>query len=65
MKEEEIQKNDCGRQPKKCFFFFFFFEILLDLNHAVPSHVADESQTCQPDTPPEHHHQSPRKNVDQ
>ena len=33
-------------------FFFFFFEILSDLNQAVPNHLADESQTRLPDTPP-------------
>ena len=35
-------------------FFFFFFEILSNLNQAVPNHLADESQTRQPDTPPDH-----------
>ena len=30
------------------------FEILSDLNQAVPNHLADESQTRQPDTPPDH-----------
>ena len=31
-----------------------FFEILSDLNQAVPNHLADESQTRLPDTPPDH-----------
>ena len=31
-----------------------FFEILSDLNQAVPNHLADENQTRQPDTPPDH-----------
>ena len=31
---------------------FFFFEILLDLNQAVPNHLADKSQMRKPDTPP-------------
>ena len=41
MKEEEIKKGDCGRQPEKS----FFFEIFSDLNQAVPNRLADESQT--------------------
>ena len=40
MKEEEIEKGNCGRQPEKS-----FFEILSDLNQAVPNHLADESLT--------------------
>ena len=28
--------------------------ILSDLNQAVPNHLADESQTRYPDTPPDH-----------
>ena len=35
---------------------FFFFEILLDLSQGVPNHLADESQTCQPDLPLDHPH---------
>ena len=34
----------------------YFFEILSDLNQAVPNHLADESQTRWPDTPPDHPH---------
>ena len=30
------------------------FEILSDLNQAVPNHLADKSQSCWPDTPPDH-----------
>ena len=41
MKEEEIEKGDCGPPTRKV----FFFEILSDLNQAVPNHLADESQT--------------------
>ena len=52
MKEEEIEKGDSGLPTRKV--FFFFFEILSDLNQAVPNHLADESQTRQPDTPPDH-----------
>ena len=51
MKEEEIEKGDCGPPTRKV--FFFFFEILSDLNQAVPNHLADESQTRYPDTPPD------------
>ena len=40
MKEEEIEKGDCGPPTPKV----FFFEILSDLNQAVPNHLADESQ---------------------
>ena len=40
MKEEEQRKAIAGRQPEKS----FFFEILPDLNQAVPTHLADESQ---------------------
>ena len=43
MKDEEIEKGDCGPPTRKV--FFFFFEILSDLNQAVPNHLADESQT--------------------
>ena len=42
-----------GRQPEKSF-FLFFFEILSDLNQAIPNHLADESQTRQPDTLSDH-----------
>ena len=38
MKEEEIEKGDCGPPTRKV-----FFEILSDLNQAVPNHLADES----------------------
>ena len=38
----------------KEWFKFFFFEILSDLNLAVLNHLADESQTRWPDTPPDH-----------
>ena len=41
MKEEEIEKGDCGPPTRKV---FFFFEILSDLNQTVPNHLADESQ---------------------
>ena len=47
MEEAEIQKGDCGPPTRKV-----FFDILSDLNRAVPNHLADESQTRQPDTPP-------------
>ena len=40
MKEEEIEKGNCGPPTRKV-----FFEILLDLNQAVPNHLADDSQT--------------------
>ena len=40
MKEEEIEKGDCGLPTPKV-----LFEILLDLNQAVPNHLADENQT--------------------
>ena len=40
MKEEEIEKGDCGPPTRKVFFWF-----LSDLNQAVPNHLADESQT--------------------
>ena len=40
MKEEKIDKGDCGDQPENT-----FFEILSDLNQVVPNHFADESQT--------------------
>ena len=45
MKEEEIEKGDCGPPTRKS--LFFFFEILSDLNQVVPSgdHLADKSQT--------------------
>ena len=43
MKEEEIEKGDCGLPTRRV--FFFFFEILSNLNQAVPNHLADESQT--------------------
>ena len=39
MKEEEIEKGDCGPPTQKV-----LFEILWDLNQAVPDHVADKSQ---------------------
>ena len=42
MKEEEIEKGDCGPPTRKVFFFFL---VLSDLNQAVPNHLADESQT--------------------
>ena len=44
MKEEEIEKGDCGPLPEV---FFFFFEILSDLNQAVLNHLTNvnESQT--------------------
>ena len=35
-------------------YLIIFFEILSDLNQAVPNHLADESQTRWPDTPPDH-----------
>ena len=38
MREEEIEKGDCGPPTRKS-----FFEIL-DLNQAVPNHLADKSQ---------------------
>ena len=42
MKEEEIEKGDCGPPTRKVFFFFFFFFFFLsDLNQAVPNHLAD------------------------
>ena len=44
MKDGEIEKGDCGPPTRKV-----FFEILSDLNQAVPNHLADESQTRQPD----------------
>ena len=47
MKEKEMEKGDCGPPTRKV----FFFEILSDLHQAVPDHLADESQTRQPDTP--------------
>ena len=37
-----------------CQYSALFFEILSDLNQAVPNHLADESQTRSPDTPPDH-----------
>ena len=40
MKEEEIEKGDCGPPTRKDFFL-----VLSDLNQAVPNHLADESQT--------------------
>ena len=40
MKEEEIEKGDCGPPTRKVFFL-----VLSDLNQAVPNHLADESQT--------------------
>ena len=49
MKEEEVEKGDCGPPTRKV----LFFEILSDLNQAVPNHLADESQTRLPDTPPD------------
>ena len=39
MKEEEIEKGDCGLPTRKIFFFWDFV-----LNQAVPNHLADESQ---------------------
>ena len=39
MKEEETEKGDCGPPTPKV------FEIPSDLNQAVPTHLADESQT--------------------
>ena len=50
MKEEEIEKGDCGPPTRKSLFFF----ILSDLNQVVPNHLADESQKRFPDTPPDH-----------
>ena len=47
MKEEEIEKGDCGPPTRS-----LFFDILSDLNQAVPNDLADESQMRQPDTPP-------------
>ena len=41
MKEEKIEKGDCGLPTRKD----IFFEIWSDLNQAVPNHLADESQT--------------------
>ena len=38
--------DDLNAETVKC--FFFFFEILSDLNQAVPSHLAHESQTRYP-----------------
>ena len=39
MKDEEIEKGDCGAaKPEKAFRF------LLDLNQAVPNHLAEEKQ---------------------
>ena len=43
MKEEEIEKGDCG--PPIATRKVFFFEILSEWNRAVPNHLADESQT--------------------
>ena len=40
MKEEEMEKGDCGPPTRKV-----FLEIVSDLNQAVPDHLADESQT--------------------
>ena len=42
MKEEEIEKGDCGPPPRKV----FFFETLSELNQAAPNHrdLADASQ---------------------
>ena len=40
MKEEEIEKGDCGPQPEQS-----FLRILSDLDQVVPNHLADESQT--------------------
>ena len=39
MKEEEIEKGNCGPPTRKV-----FFDFLSDLNQAVPNHLADESQ---------------------
>ena len=46
MKEEEIEKGDCGPPTRKS-----LFEIFSDLSQAIPIHLADESQTHYPDTP--------------
>ena len=43
MREEEIEKGDCGAPNPKS--LLFFFEILSDLNQAIPNHLADEGQT--------------------
>ena len=43
MKEEELEKGDCGPPTRKV--FFFFLEILSVLKQAVPNHLTDESQT--------------------
>ena len=51
MKEEEIEKGNCGPPTRKV--FFFFFEILSDLNQAVPNHLADESQRVSRIHPPD------------
>ena len=40
MKDEEIEKGDCGLPTRKV-----LFEILSDFNQAVPNHLADESKT--------------------
>ena len=41
MKDEEIEKGDCGLPSQKS---FFFVEILSDLKQVVPNHHTDESQ---------------------
>ena len=38
MKEEEIEKGDCGPPTRKV----SFFETLSDFNHTVPNHLSDE-----------------------
>ena len=50
MIEEEIERGDCGPPTRS----LFFFQILSYLNQAAPNHLADESQTRWPDTPPDH-----------
>ena len=45
MKDEEIEKGDCGPPTRE---FFFFFDILSDLNQSVPGHFADKSQMRYP-----------------
>ena len=49
MKEEEIEKGDCGPPTRKVFFWDF-----VGLEPSGPNYLADESQTCYPDTPPGH-----------
>ena len=50
MKEEEIEKGDCGPPTRTVFSFWDF----VGLEPTEPNHLADESQTRQPDTPPDH-----------